>query len=156
MVCAVAHYLVIIDQVCTTYSPLKLFLWPARAFSIVENAEKVRPLISNFHSKIPSILQRKLYIEMKQTSAARGKLMLIIIIIWPFELSELCRHAIGYGFIRVNTYMLHSEFIPALGTRRDLPAFYHRVYRYTRLITETVSIDIILKLTVWVESQSHF
>jgi len=41
----------------------------------------------------------------------------MLIIIWPFELSELCRLGIGYAFIRVNIFMLNSEIIPALGTR---------------------------------------
>ena len=63
--------------------PVKAFLWPARAFSIVENVAKARPRISNCRSRISSILQRNLYIEKKWTFTARGKYMLII---WPFEL----------------------------------------------------------------------
>ena len=60
---------------------------PTRAFSIADNVAKARPRI-NCHYRISSILQRNLYIEMKETSATRGKFMVII---WPFELSELCR-----------------------------------------------------------------
>jgi len=60
----------------------------ARAFSIAENVAKARPRISNCRYRISSILQQNLYIKMKETSAARGKFMVII---WPFELSELCR-----------------------------------------------------------------
>jgi len=86
-------------QACTTYGPQatwgppKLFLRPARAFSIAENVAKARPRISNCCYRISSILQWNLYIEMKETSAARGKFMVII---WPFELSELCRSGLWY------------------------------------------------------------
>jgi len=66
---------------------LQLFLQPARAFSIVENVVKVRPRISNCRSKLSSILQRNLHMKW-DILAARGKFMWII---WPFELSELCR-----------------------------------------------------------------
>jgi len=58
-------------QACITHGrraacgPRNLFLWPARAFSIVENAAKARPQISNCRSTISSILQQNLYIEMK-------------------------------------------------------------------------------------------
>jgi len=46
----------------------KLFsrtLWPAGASSIVENVAKSRLWISNCHSRISSIVQRNLHIEMK-------------------------------------------------------------------------------------------
>jgi len=46
-------------------SPQNLSLRPARAFSIVENVAKARPRISNCRSRISSILQQNLYIEMK-------------------------------------------------------------------------------------------
>jgi len=52
-------------QACTTYGPRKLFLRHARAFSIVENVAKARPRIINGRSRISSILQRNIYIEMK-------------------------------------------------------------------------------------------
>ena len=68
----------------------KLFLRPARAFSIAENVAKTWPRITNCHSRISSILvlQRNIHIEMKSKFAAHGKFVLII---WPFKLSTLCR-----------------------------------------------------------------
>ena len=78
------------EQAYTTYGPRaacgprKLFLRPARAFSIIENVAKARPRISNCRSRISSIPQRNLFIEMENTLAARCKFMLIS---WPFELS---------------------------------------------------------------------
>ena len=83
-----------LEQAYTTYGPRatcgprKLFLQPARTFSIIENVAKARPRISNCRSRISSIPQQNLYIEMENTLAARCKSMLIS---WPFELSELCR-----------------------------------------------------------------
>ena len=68
--------------------------------STAEYVAKARPRISNGGSKISSMLQRNLYIEMKYTFAARGKFILII---WPFELSGLCRPA-------VCEYALYSAF----------------------------------------------
>jgi len=54
------------DQACTTHGPMrKLFLRPARPFSSVENVAKARPRISNCRSRISSILQGNLHIEMK-------------------------------------------------------------------------------------------
>ena len=73
-----------LEQAYTTYGPQaacgprKLFLRPARTFSIIENVAKARPRISNCRSRISSIPQRNLYIEMKQTFVARCKFMLII------------------------------------------------------------------------------
>jgi len=58
-------YFHLLDQACTTHGPRKLFLRPAKALSIVENAAKARPLTSNCRSKISSILPRNLYREMK-------------------------------------------------------------------------------------------
>jgi len=49
----------------TACGPLKPILRPASAFSILENVAKARPRISNCRSRISSILQRNLYIEMK-------------------------------------------------------------------------------------------
>jgi len=72
----------------------KLFLRLARALPIAENVAKARPEVNNCRYRISSILQRNLYIEMKIDFAARGKFMLIIC---PFELSELCRPVIVSG-----------------------------------------------------------
>jgi len=54
-----------VEQACTTYGLGKRFLRLARAFSIVENAAKAPPRISNCRSSLSSTLQRNLYIEMK-------------------------------------------------------------------------------------------
>ena len=90
---AVTVYPSHVHQACTTHGLRKLFLRPARAFWTVESVAKARPRISNCCSTISSILQRNLHIEIKWTFAARGKLMLII---WPWELSDLCRPDVGY------------------------------------------------------------
>jgi len=73
----------------TACGPRKLFLRPARAFSIVENVAKARPRINHFRSRISSILQRNFCMKVKYSLLGpRGKLMSTI---WPFELSELSR-----------------------------------------------------------------
>ena len=47
--------------------PRKLFLRPARSFSIAENVANSRPRITNCRFRISSPLQRNLHIEMIQT-----------------------------------------------------------------------------------------
>ena len=126
-----------LEQACTTYStratcgPRKLILPPARAFSIAENVAKARPPISNCRSRISSILQRNLYIQMKVTFAARGKL-----IIWPFELSELCSPGLenkwkknevkSYDCILDINHSYHELPFQIFGALQFLPAFLTR------------------------------
>ena len=90
-------------QTCTTYGPPKFFLQPTRAFSILENVAKARPRLNNcrsqnfFHSttKPP---------HRNETDRCAidlcGKCMLIIS---PFDVSELCRPAVWH---RSLTYKL--------------------------------------------------
>jgi len=73
-------------------APRELFMRPARAFSIVEIVAKARTRISNCRSRNSSILQLNLHIQNEiDFCGLRQKFMLII---WPFELFELCRPAV--------------------------------------------------------------
>ena len=63
MYSAVTVYPIHADQACTTRGLQKLFLRPARAFSTVKNV--ARPRISNWCSRISSILHENLHIEIE-------------------------------------------------------------------------------------------
>jgi len=82
---------------CTTYSP---FLAARESFFNCRSFAKARPRVSNCLSRISSILQRNLHIEMKQAFSAHGKFMLII---WPFKLSDLCRPGLKHILIKLSS-----------------------------------------------------